>query len=68
MRPQYPEEVDLPKGDATVRLALRHDDPELLERLQALPLARSSAPPARAALSTRRCRRCGAPPHPWRPV
>ena len=33
-------EVDLPKGEASVRLALRADGHELLDRLAALPLVR----------------------------
>jgi hypothetical protein len=30
----YPESVQLPKGDYTIRLALRHDSLELLEKLK----------------------------------
>lgn len=34
----YPEEVQLGKGDLVVRFTLRHDDPDLLDKLKALPL------------------------------
>lgn len=34
----YPSSVDLKKGEYTIRLMLRHEDPALLEKLRALPL------------------------------
>lgn len=34
----YPEAVQLPKGDYAVRLALRHESLEVLEKLKALPV------------------------------
>lgn len=37
----YPHEVQLGKGDYTVRLMLRHDSHELLDKLKSLPLVMS---------------------------
>ena len=34
----YPEEAQLQKGDHTIRVRLRHDDPKILEGLRDLPL------------------------------
>lgn len=34
----FPESVSLKKGDYTVRVMLRHDNPELLDKLNALPV------------------------------
>ena len=34
----YPEEAQLQKGEHTIRLLLRHDDPGVLEGLRDLPL------------------------------
>ena len=34
----YPAETTRQKGDHTIRLSLRHDDPQLLEKFRDLPL------------------------------
>lgn len=34
----YPDSVQLGKGDYTIRVLLRHDDPALLNKLKALPM------------------------------
>lgn len=39
----YPADIDVKKGDLTLRAFLRHDDPVLLEKLRHQPLVRGSA-------------------------